>query len=355
MKKHKMKMITLMFSVLFLVTAVLGCAKGQSAAELKEGTGIVLLRVNPEIAVHYDSEGLVTDIKAENDDAKVVIENIRDFKGEDVRATVKELVKAIHDAGFFVSDDGNERDITIEFVKGSVFPEDAFDKLLAKEVRTTLEAMNLDSKVLGIDFTDYDDSDYQGPTGEFITVERAKEIALNHAKVSASSATFDKVKLEKDDDVVYYDIEFKANGVEYEYEIDAVSGKVLKYERGDQDESDYDDDTDYADSNDHDDSDYKKPARPTQDDSDFDDSDHDDSDYKKPTTRRTTKPTKDDSDFDDSDHDDSDYKKPTTRRTTKPTKDDSDFDDSDYKKPTTRRTTKPTNDDSDFDDSDYDD
>ncbi|MGI6507382.1 MAG: PepSY domain-containing protein [Saccharofermentanales bacterium] len=321
MKKNKMKMVTLIISALFLFAAVVGCAKG---ADLKDGTGAILLRVNPEISVHYDAEGLVTNVVPENDDAKLVVENVRDLKGEQVRPAVKELVTAINDAGFFVDEiDGSSRNITIEIAKGSVFPEEAFDKLIAKDVNSTLKSMNVESKVIGIDFSDYDDSDFSEPTGDFISVEQAKEIALAHAKVDASKAKFDKAELEDDDNVAYYDIEFKVDGVEFEYEIDAVSGQVLKYERDDKDVSDYDDDND----NDADDSDHKSPTKPTEDDSDFDD----DSDHKAPT-KKTTKPTEDDSDFDD----DSDHKAPT-KKTTKPTQDDSDFDDD-------------NDDDSDYDD-----
>ena len=44
-----------------------------------------------------------------------------------------------------------------------------------------------------------------------------------------------KVELDRDDGVYLYEVEFKAGGMEYEYEIDAYSGAVLKAER------DYDD------------------------------------------------------------------------------------------------------------------
>jgi|LSQX01.2.fsa_nt_gb uncharacterized membrane protein YkoI len=311
MKHNRMKMITLIFTVLFLFAAVAGC--GKKGPELKDGTGIILLRVNPEISVHYDEEGIVTDVVPENDDGKVVVENVRDFKGQQVRAVVKQLVAAIHDAGFFISEiDGSERDITIEIVKGSVFPEESFDKLVAKDVRSTLKEMNLDSNVLGIDLSDYDDSDYDGSTDDFITLEQAKAIALAHAKVEAADAKFDKAELEEDDDIVYYDIEFEVKGVEFEYKIDAMSGQVLKYERDDMDESDYDDDTDYDDDSDHDDdSDYNKTTKPTEDDSDFnDDSDHDDdTNYDNDSGYNDGADDDDDdsNDDDDSDNDDSNY------------------------------------------------
>ena len=58
-----------------------------------------------------------------------------------------------------------------------------------------------------------------------ISVDRAKQIALSHAGVSGAS--FKKVKLDKDDGVRVYEIEFKVGNVEYEYDIDASSGAII--------------------------------------------------------------------------------------------------------------------------------
>ena len=58
-----------------------------------------------------------------------------------------------------------------------------------------------------------------------ISVDRAKQIALSHAGVSGAS--FTKVKLDKDDGVRVYEIEFKVGNVEYDYDIDATSGAIL--------------------------------------------------------------------------------------------------------------------------------
>ena len=57
---------------------------------------------------------------------------------------------------------------------------------------------------------------------------KAKAIALKHAGVQESTAVFTKVKLDKDDGRQVYEIEFYADGVEYEYDIDAESGSVVK-------------------------------------------------------------------------------------------------------------------------------
>lgn len=58
-----------------------------------------------------------------------------------------------------------------------------------------------------------------------ISVDKAKQIALSHAGVSGAS--FTKVKLDTDDGVRVYEIEFKVGNVEYDYDIDASSGAII--------------------------------------------------------------------------------------------------------------------------------
>ncbi len=60
-----------------------------------------------------------------------------------------------------------------------------------------------------------------------ITLDEAKNIALSHAGIAASEASFTITKLDRDDGREEYDIEFTAADYKYEYEIDAESGKVL--------------------------------------------------------------------------------------------------------------------------------
>ncbi|NLP36315.1 MAG: hypothetical protein GX892_04155 [Thermoanaerobacteraceae bacterium] len=64
----------------------------------------------------------------------------------------------------------------------------------------------------------------------YIGIEKAVEIALNHAKVDASAARDLETELDSDDGKLVYEIEFYANGREYEYEIDALSGEILSFE-----------------------------------------------------------------------------------------------------------------------------
>lgn len=63
----------------------------------------------------------------------------------------------------------------------------------------------------------------------YIGLEAAKQAALNHAGVSASQATFLEAEYDYDDGRMVYEVEFHVNGTEYEYEIDAQTGGVVKH------------------------------------------------------------------------------------------------------------------------------
>ena len=58
-----------------------------------------------------------------------------------------------------------------------------------------------------------------------ISVEKAKHIALSHAGVG--SARFKKAKLDYENGVKVYDIEFKVGNLEYEYDINVSNGAVI--------------------------------------------------------------------------------------------------------------------------------
>ncbi len=64
----------------------------------------------------------------------------------------------------------------------------------------------------------------------YITANEAKNIAFKHANIKASDAKLLKVVLDSDDNTKVYDIEFVCNNYEYEYEIDAVTGKIIDFD-----------------------------------------------------------------------------------------------------------------------------
>ena len=93
------------------------------------------------------------------------------------------------------------------------------------------QGLNLTSDIVTIDDDDYDPTYTTAEKlSPYITLEKAKEIALAQADVSAADAVFDDKEFDHDDGTAIFELEFTANGVEYEYDVDAVTGKVLKAE-----------------------------------------------------------------------------------------------------------------------------
>ena len=63
-----------------------------------------------------------------------------------------------------------------------------------------------------------------------INLDKAKTIATEAAGVSDAEVRFNSVELDRRNGVEYYDVDFVADGVEYEYDIDALTGQVISYQ-----------------------------------------------------------------------------------------------------------------------------
>lgn len=74
-------------------------------------------------------------------------------------------------------------------------------------------------------------SSTEASKNQFITLQKAKELALQKV-----DGVVTDIELEKDDNRYYYDIELQDDKFEYDVEVDAVTGKIIKFEK------DYDDD-----------------------------------------------------------------------------------------------------------------
>ena len=88
----------------------------------------------------------------------------------------------------------------------------------------------IDASTGAIVSSDFDAEYYTRPsTGATITAERAKEIALSDAGLSASQVSFIRSQLDWDDGRQIYEVEFynTATYTEYDYEIDAGTGAIL--------------------------------------------------------------------------------------------------------------------------------
>lgn len=89
-------------------------------------------------------------------------------------------------------------------------------------------------KVMDYEREKADKNDLAKPSvdsSKYISLEEAKKIALKRARVSASKATFQKAELDIDGRTAHYDIEFTSGRYEYDVEVNAVTGKVIEYDR----------------------------------------------------------------------------------------------------------------------------
>ena len=218
-------------------TASSGTASG-SALQSGDGgsVGTVLLSVNPEIEMDYDEVGNVVTLTGLNEDGKAVLASYTGYEGKPCTTVVGELVDEINAGGYFdATIDGHEKNIVLKLERGSAYPNDQFLNELAEAVRLVVEADQIGSQTVALDNDDYDDT--YGDKG-YINAAAAQNI------LSTQLGRDDIQFVEKDYDLDdgEYEVEFVMDGVEYEYEVNAVTGKVTEM---DAEYQDYDD-TDYG-------------------------------------------------------------------------------------------------------------
>ena len=264
------------------LTTLTACGNGGAAASsgtasgsaLQSGdggsVGTVLLSVNPEIEMDYDEVGNVVALTGLNEDGKAVLASYTGYEGKPCATVVGELVDEINAGGYFdATIDGHEKNIVLKLERGSAYPNDQFLNELAEAVRLVVEADQIGSQTVALDSDDYDDT--YGDKG-YINAAAAQNILST--QLGRDDIQF--VEKEYDLDDGEYEVEFVMDGVEYEYEVNAVTGKVTEMdaEFQDYDDTDYgpgsDGITDYG-VTDYDDTDYGPNADGI---TDYDDTDY---------------------------------------------------------------------------------
>ena len=65
--------------------------------------------------------------------------------------------------------------------------------------------------------------------GTNISSEKAKKIALSHARVAERDAKITKIQLGVENGIAVYEIEFYVNGKKFEYDVNSNSGEIVKF------------------------------------------------------------------------------------------------------------------------------
>ena len=150
MKKNK-TFLTVILALALSAALLMGCApQPQAAAELEAApvateeaaasTGVLYLKVNPEVALHYDENGNVTKLEAKNPDAVAILEQVTGYEGKQTQEVLEQLIQLIGDAGYLVEEaEGKARRIVLELDPGSQVPHDKFLEDMAAHVEKCVE------------------------------------------------------------------------------------------------------------------------------------------------------------------------------------------------------------------------
>lgn len=286
--------------------------------------------VNPGIEITVDEKEKVTGAKAVNTEGKKILQEL-DLKGSDAKVACYAIVGSMMAKGYLTSTSnsvfvsvsaadakkGKELEESIskevnEFTENyqvaiSVFGQyiegdDDLQKFAAKENisigkawliqqlsrsgsarMTEQELMKLPVQellILAQEKKVGTGSSYGEPDrSKYIGTKKATAIALKNAGITKSQARNIYAEYECEDGRIIYEIEFIYGNTEYEYDIDASTGKILSYDiekikpgksGGKKVTESYDDDDDEYD---HDDDDYDDGDRDGDDDYDIDDDD----------------------------------------------------------------------------------
>lgn len=246
----------------------------------------IVLDVNPSIEIKLNSKEIVLDVAANNADAEKILDGM-DLKGTDLNVTVNALLGSMCKYGY-IDSASNSILVTVEdddAVHGAQMQQRIVD-----EINRILSSQSINGAVLSqsISSSDTDAAaaeiankygislgkatlvhtlttanpllpenelaalsinelnlllESQGSASQsgiasvgsaseqaYIGSDRAKEIAAADAGASADSIILKEVKIDYDDGAVEYDVEFCADGTEYEYSINATTGVIMSRE-----------------------------------------------------------------------------------------------------------------------------
>ena len=196
-------------------------AAATSPGEQSTVNGTILLAVNPEIFIDFDTNGNVLSMEGRNKEGKEFLKQLKSYEGQECRIAVANLVDAIYEAGYFNNTLGGQTStIVVKAEAGSSYPSEDFMVKIADAIRNVAAKNHLDAVPILIEEKDLDGNGY-------ISIDKAKELVMAH--LGLSDARFKDHEQELDDG--RYEFEIIADGVEYDYEVNAVTGRIVKAER----------------------------------------------------------------------------------------------------------------------------
>ena len=278
----KTNMIKLLGTGVIMLSMVTGCGNGQSAQKY---TSLVTLDVNPSIQLHLDEDDKVIEAIAVNDDAKKVLQDM-ELEQADANVAMNAFLGSLVKNGYLnanqntvllsVENDDDQARVALEdelsqyiyttlksySIEGAIYSQDIdidddVESLMnkysisygkanliediidenddAKKTYKVEDLVKLNAQDLILIYQSLDKDDTQKnankmvgnvSTKQYITKDEALNIALKNASVSKSQIKELEIDYDMENGVLTYDIEFKYNQNEYEYEVSAAKGIV---------------------------------------------------------------------------------------------------------------------------------
>ena len=276
-KTNVIRTISAVAAALLLVVGGLGFWRSSRAV-----ASTVMLDVNPGIGISVNKNEKVLAVKAYNQDAEKVIGNMN-FEGSHLDVAVNALIGSMLRNGY-ISDEANSILISVDSSDKAAGA--AMQERLMNEVSGIMESGNVDGAVLGqtvrndealkskaeqygitvgkaelIDQITAQNSLYtfeelvpltinelnlisesgrtkleniesigRASSSAYIGEESAKAKALERAGVKAEDASRVRIEMDWEKGRMVYEVDFDAVGYEYEIEVDAMTGDVVKYD-----------------------------------------------------------------------------------------------------------------------------
>lgn len=244
---------------------------------------LISLDVNPSIEIQVNEKEQVLAVNARNEDAKVVVGDMN-FKGSTLDVTINALIGSMLRNGY-LNEMANSILVSVDNqdpVKGAELQErlaaeinevlqtgafsgavlsqtisadsnlralaDTYGITLGKAqliqqiisqttlysfedlVPLSINELNLLSESSNLELVNVNSLGTASDKA-YLGEEKAKETALSHAKLSPDQITQYEIELDYENGVMVYEISFDCEGFEYDYDIDALTGAVLKNEK----------------------------------------------------------------------------------------------------------------------------
>ena len=280
-RKHVLRYIAAAAAFLLIV----GCAFGLIRnADAKNVYTTVMIDVNPSVQINANKNERVLSVTPLNRDGEVIIGEL-DFSGSTIDVAVNAVIGSMLKHGYITE---TRNAILISVMSKDKAEAAELNSKLYTEVNAQLSASAIDASVLSQDMTDsntesnrladeygiscgkaqlidtiinaghpytfeelahmsisalngilngtidtdapHHNGDSHGESDNVGSEEAALAIALEHAGVTLDQLSWYEICLDFDDGIWVYEVEFVVGNTEYEYEINAITGEIIKFE-----------------------------------------------------------------------------------------------------------------------------